>query len=191
MAENAIQKNTVIEDQDFHDFGPGDLAVYPAHGVGRIESIESQEIGGQKQDFYFMNIFKNNMVIMIPTKNVETVGLRSVISEEDVAKIYEVIQNKGDGSYDKKSWNYRHKVYMDMIRTGSLFEVARVFRDLQRLKLKKELSFGERKLLDMSRELMLKELSAAKQTDEKTIQVEIESLFKAKKNTKDKSSKQK
>jgi CarD family transcriptional regulator len=178
MPENAIQKSRCVEDQEYHDFCPGDLAVYPAHGVGRIESIESQDIGGHTQDFYFMNVFKNDMVIMIPTKNVESVGLRNVVSEEDISRIYEILQSKSDKVPTGKSWNYRHKTYMDMIRTGSLYEVAKVFRDLYLLRMSKELSFGERKILDMSQELLLKELSAAKDKDEKCVMTEIDGLFK-------------
>jgi len=86
MAEKAIKNKDSVEGQEQKTFNPGDLAVYPAHGVGMIESIESREIGGEKMNFYIMKIIENNMVIMIPTKNVTSVGLRSVINKKDIKK---------------------------------------------------------------------------------------------------------
>lgn len=178
MAQTAAQKNTNIDDQqELASFRPGDLAVYPSHGIGRIESIESQVIGGQKQDFYFMNIFQNNMVIMIPTKNVKSVGLRGVIRKEEVENIYKIIGEKSKLSQGNQSWNIRQKAYMEMIKSGSLYEVAKVFRDLYRLKLSKKLSFGERRILEMASTLLLKEISATKNQDEKSTLAELEGLF--------------
>jgi CarD family transcriptional regulator len=117
------------------------------------------------------------MVIMIPTSNVESVGLRDIIDKEEVAKIYDVMKSKKDGVVDNQTWNRRYREYMDKIKTGSLYDVAEVFRDLFLLKLTKDLSFGERKLYDTAQILLVKELSTAKKTDEKSILVEIESLF--------------
>lgn len=172
MAENAVK-----QEQACQEFNPGDLAVYPAHGVGRIEAIESREIGGNRQDFYIMKILENSMVIMIPTKNVSSVGLRSVIHKNDVDKVYEIITSKRENTIDNQTWNRRYREYMDKIKTGSLYDVAEVFRDLFMLKLTKDLSFGERKLLDTAQGLLLKELCTAKNKDEKAVMEEIESLF--------------
>ncbi len=158
-------------------FRVGDLAVYPAHGVGRIESIESKEINGEEHDFYIMKILENNMVIMIPIRNVESVGLRNVIHKDEVPDIYEVMKTKRDSPIDNQTWNRRYREYMDKIKTGSLYDVAEVFRDLFLLKLTKDLSFGERKLYDTAQVLLVKELSTARNTDEQTILSEIEHLF--------------
>ena len=76
------------------EFQAGDLAVYPAHGVGRIEAIESRVINGEEHDFYIMKVLESSMVIMIPTRNVESVGLRDVIGEDEVPKVYEIMQQK-------------------------------------------------------------------------------------------------
>jgi CarD family transcriptional regulator len=167
----------VKEEQTMREFTPGDLAVYPAHGVGRIEAVESKDIGGNKQDFYIMKILENSMVIMIPTKNVDSVGLRDVINEEDIHKIYAVMQVREGSPLDNQTWNRRYREYMDKIKTGSLYDVAEVFRDLFLLKLSKDLSFGERKLLDTARSLLLNELCTAKNKDEEAVMCEIESLF--------------
>jgi CarD family transcriptional regulator len=158
-------------------FAVGDLAVYPAHGVGRIEAIESRSVNGEKHDFYIMKVLENGMVIMIPTWNVESVGLRVVIDEKDIPKIYQVMQTSPENPTDSQTWNRRYREYMDKIKTGSLYEVAEVFRDLFLLKLSKDLSFGERKLYDTAQGLLVKELSTAANTDEKTILNRIESLF--------------
>ncbi|RJQ77963.1 MAG: CarD family transcriptional regulator [Desulfobacteraceae bacterium] len=160
-------------------FKVGDLAVYPAHGVGRIEAIETRVVNGEKHDFYIMKILENNMVIMIPTWNVESVGLRDVIGEKEIPKIMDVIKAKRDLTVDNQTWNRRYREYMDKIKTGSLYEVAEVFRDLSLLKMNKDLSFGERKLYDTAYTLLIKELSTAKNSDEKTVVSEIEALFAA------------
>jgi CarD family transcriptional regulator len=160
-------------------FQVGDLAVYPAHGVGRIEAIESRVINGEKHDFYIMKILENNMVIMIPTSNVQSVGLRDVISAKEIPKVMDVIKAKRELAVDNQTWNRRYREYMDKIKTGSLFEVAEVFRDLSLLKMNKDLSFGERKLYDTAHTLLIKELSTAKKVDEKSVVSEIEALFAA------------
>jgi len=159
------------------EFRVGDLAVYPAHGVGKIESIESRVVNGQKHDFYIMKILENGMVIMIPTMNVDSVGLREVIHESEVSEIYSILTQKKDDIFDNQTWNRRYKEYMDKIKTGSLHDVAEVFRDLFLLKLVKDLSFGERKLLDTAKGLLLRELCTAKNIDENTMWGEIETLF--------------
>jgi CarD family transcriptional regulator len=158
------------------EFLKGDVAVYPAHGVGYIESIESKEINGDTLNFYMMKIVENGMVIMIPTSNVESVGLRELIPETEVPEVYKVMREKAQGS-DNQTWNRRYREYMDKIKTGSIYDVAEVFRDLFQLKLEKDLSFGERKLLDTAQNLLVQELSMAKDVDEKSMMQEIESLF--------------
>ncbi|MBT7261791.1 MAG: CarD family transcriptional regulator [Desulfobacula sp.] len=158
------------------EFFKGDLAVYPAHGVGCIESIESKEINGDTMNFYMMKIVENGMVIMIPTSNVESVGLREVIPETEVPEVYKVMLEKAQGA-DNQTWNRRYREYMDKIKTGSIYDVAEVFRDLFQLKLEKDLSFGERKLLDTAQNLLVQELSTAKDIDEKSMMQEIEDLF--------------
>ena len=158
-------------------FKVGDLAVYPAHGVGRIESIDSRVINGETHDFYIMKVLENGMVIMIPTDNVDSVGLREIIGKDEIPKIYDVLKKDRDSPADSQTWNRRYREYMDKIKTGSLYDVAEVFRDLFLLRLAKDLSFGERKLFDTATALLLRELSTAKETDEETVMAEIEALF--------------
>lgn len=173
------KKKTKTNQKNSKTFNVGDLAVYPAHGVGRIEAIESKVISGESHDFYILKVLENDMVIMIPTNNVDSVGLRDVISEHEIPDVYEVMRKKRETSIDNQTWNRRYREYMDKIKTGSLYEVAEVFRDLFLLKNTKDLSFGERKLYDTAQVLLVKELSTAKNTDEQTILSEIECLFSA------------
>lgn len=157
-------------------FKVGDLAVYPAHGVGLIERIESQEISGCRQDFYVMRILDNGMIIMIPTNNVANVGLREIIEHSEVTKLYSILK-KRDVPIDNQTWNRRYREYMDKIKTGSVFEVAEVYRDLLILKIEKDLSFGERKMLDTARNLLVKEISLAKKVDEEQVEKELDNIF--------------
>jgi len=158
-------------------FKVGDLAVYPAHGVGRIESIEARNLYGAKQNFYIMRILENNMIIMIPISSANNVGLREIIKEEEVSKIFKILKVK-DIELDNQSWNRRYREYMEKIKTGSVFEVAQVLRDLFLLKLGKELSFGERKMLDTAKSLLVKEISIAKKMEENKVEENIKRIFK-------------
>lgn len=157
-------------------FKLGDLAVYPAHGVGVIEKIETREISGCRQDFYVMRILDNDMIIMIPTSNVNNVGLREIIGRTEVPKLYSILKKK-DVSIDNQTWNRRYREYMDKIKTGSVFEVAEVYRDLLILKVEKDLSFGERKMLDTARNLLVKEISLAKEIREDQVKKDLDKIF--------------
>jgi CarD family transcriptional regulator len=177
MTEKKAKESVKTKKSKMRTFQVGDLAVYPAHGVGEIISIESRVINGEKHDFYIMKVVENGMTIMIPTNNVESVGLRDVIPKKEIPKVYAVMQSKKEANTDNQTWNRRYREYMDKIKTGSLYDVAEVFRDLFLLKLTKDLSFGERKLYDTAQILLVKELSTAKKADEKAVLSEIESLF--------------
>jgi CarD family transcriptional regulator len=159
-------------------FKVGDMAVYPAHGVGEVKSIESREILGSKQTFYVLQILDSGMKIMVPTANVSTVGLREIISESEVDDVYTILKER-DVKIDNQTWNRRYREYMDKIKTGSVYEIAEVVRDLYLLKFEKELSFGERKMLDTAKNLLVKELAICEDRDEEEIEEEINEIFKS------------
>jgi CarD family transcriptional regulator len=177
MDGKRVKEQAATSKQKIRKFQVGDLAVYPAHGVGMIEAIESKVINGKKHIFYIMKVLENSMVIMIPTRNVEQVGLRDIIDKKDIPKVYAVMKNKTEGPAEPQTWNRRYRDYMDKIKTGSLYDVAEVFRDLSLLKYTKDLSFGERKLYDTAQLLLVSELSTARKTNEETIISEIKSFF--------------
>ncbi len=157
-------------------FNVGDKAVYPAHGVAEVVGLETREIGGNKLTFYILKILETGMKIMVPTRNVAAVGLREVISETDVKEVYNILKSK-EIAVEGQTWNRRYREYMDKIKTGSVFEIAEVLRDLCVLRAGKELSFGERKMLDTARQLLVKELAIAKGTKETKIEAELEKIF--------------
>jgi len=156
-------------------FKVGDLAVYPAHGVGIIERIENKEISGFHEDFFVMRILENNMIIMIPSSNTKNVGLRELIDQTEVSKVFSILKNRDMYVDDSQTWNRRYRDYMDKIKSGSVFEVAEVYRDLSTIKQDKELSFGERKMLDTARSLLVKEISLAKNMKEEDVERDIQS----------------
>lgn len=157
-------------------FKIGEMAVYPAHGVGVIEAIESRDISGNKQDYYIMRLLSNGMTIMIPTDNAQSVGLREVIPFKEISKVYKILKDR-DVEIDNQAWNRRYREYMEKIKTGSVFEIATVLRDLYLLKSEKDLSFGERRMLDTARSLLIKELSIAKKSPEEHIEKDLRSIF--------------
>jgi CarD family transcriptional regulator len=157
-------------------FKIGDLAVYPAQGVGVIEAIENREVGGNRQLFYIMKIMGNGMKIMIPMDSAKAVGLREVILETEIPKVYAILRNK-DVTIDKQTWNKRYREYLEKIKTGSVFEIARVLRDLFILKSDKNLSFGERKMMDTAKSLLIKEISVASNAEETKIEEDLKVIF--------------
>jgi len=157
-------------------FKIGDKAVYPAHGVGVIEGIEAREIAGIKQKFYVLKIMENGMTIMVPTSNADNIGMREVIAADKIHQVYDILQ-EDDVKLDSQTWNRRYREYMGKIKTGSVFEVAKVLRDLSILKHTKSLSFGERKMFDIAKSLLVKELAVSKNEPEERIEAEITEMF--------------
>lgn len=157
-------------------FKVGDKAVYPGQGVGEVLGIEHKEVAGQRQSFYVLRILENGMKIMIPINKVGSVGLREIIDDEAVKKVYSILE-LDEVSVDATTWNRRYREYMEKIKTGSVFEIAEVMRDLYRLRTDKDLSFGERKMLDTARSLLIKELSLAKNCDEEQIEDDLKRIF--------------
>lgn len=157
-------------------FKVGEKVVYPAHGVGVIDSIENKVVSGTERQFYMLRILDSDMTIMIPTENVDAVGLRCVIGKDMVNKVYKILREK-KVEIDQQTWNRRYREYTEKIKTGSVLEIATVLRDLFVLKADKELSFGERKMLDTARNLLVKELSIARAHPEEKIIEELTDIF--------------
>ena len=160
-------------------FKIGDLAVYPAQGVGIIERIEQKKISGCQEDFFVMRILENNMIIMIPSSNVANVGLRQIIDRKEVSKVFSILKERDICVDDNQTWNRRYRDYMEKIKSGSVYEVAEVYRDLTNIQQDKELSFGERKMLDTARSLLIKEISLAKNMKEEDVERDIQLNFSA------------
>ncbi|MEZ4601207.1 MAG: CarD family transcriptional regulator [Syntrophotaleaceae bacterium] len=158
-------------------FKVGDLAVYPAQGVGIIEAIESREFVGERHEFYVLRIMDSDMTIMIPVDNAGAVGMRTLIEKDRVASIYDILGDKPEDGHSLASWSRRQRGYNEKIKSGDLFEVAEVLRDLYLIKEEKELSYGEKKVLELARKLLVKEVALVAGTDEDRVVERVESLF--------------
>ncbi len=157
-------------------FAEGDMAVYPAHGVGVIKAIETQSIAGIDQTFYVLEILENGMTIMIPTASSDNVGLRAIVSKRQVDEVIDILEDRST-EIGTQTWNRRYRDYMEKIKTGSVYEVAEVLRDLFLLSVDKDLSYGEKKMLDTAKSLLVKELSLAQDVDEAMVLERIDTIF--------------
>jgi len=158
------------------NFKIGDKAVYPAQGVTEITGIESKEISGNQEIFYVLKVLDTEKKIMVPVAKVESVGLREVIGQPEVDRVYEVLKER-EVSIDQTTWNRRYRRYVEKLKTGSVFDVAEVVRDLSLLRSEKLLSFGERKMLDTAKCLLTKELGVAQAVSEDDILEDIKEIF--------------
>ena len=160
------------------EFKVGDKAVYPGHGVGVVKDVEIIDFDGTEQTMYVLKILDNGMTIKVPIHNASALGVRAVISQHQVNKVYEVLRDR-DVPPDNQTWNRRYREYLNKIQTGDPIEVAKVLRDLALLRRKKNLSFGERKMFDQASSLLVQEIAVAKDTNESTVQEEIDEIFKS------------
>lgn len=155
------------------EFKIGDKAVYPAHGVAEVVGLEKKEINAAVCSFYVLKVLATGMQILVPRDKADQVGLRPVASASEIDEVFDILREK-DIHIDKQTWNRRYRGFMEKIKTGSLFDVAEVYRDLYRLKTSKVLSFGERKMLDNAKQLIVKELAVARKWPEAKVEQELE-----------------
>ncbi|MBM4362254.1 MAG: CarD family transcriptional regulator [Deltaproteobacteria bacterium] len=158
------------------EFKVGDKAVYPAQGVAEVISIDEKDIAGSRQRFYVLRILDTDRKILVPVSNAGAVGLRQVITEEEIREIFDILRERTLG-FDTQTWNRRYRGFMDKIKTGSIYDAAEVLRDLYRLKANKQLSFGERRMLETARTLIVKEIAVARSQTETQVKDEIEGIF--------------
>jgi CarD family transcriptional regulator len=159
-------------------FSIDQLVVYPAQGVGRIESITSQEVGGVTNNYFVIRILNNEGTLMVPVDNASNVGLRSICDPEYGQMVIQSMHDWSDfKGYSGQNWNKRYREYSDKLKTGDLAEVAYVLKELILISQDKELSFGERRLMEQAMNLITMELSCAFEKEQYEIRSEIESIF--------------
>lgn len=156
-------------------FKVGDKVVYPMHGAGVIEAIEEREILGQKRKYYIMRFPLGNMKVMLPLESEETVGLREVIDEKGVQKVFKIL--KEETKDDEENWTRRCRANLEKIRSGNIYEVARVVNLLTRREHDKGLSTGERKMLDNARQILISELAMVRNYEKKQVETMLEKLL--------------
>ena len=156
----------------------GEMAVYPAHGAVVVDRIETKDISGIKKTFYILKVLNSDITVMVPTDNVVAVGLRPIISRKEVRGIYEILKKREANSLNGyRSWNKRYRQYAEKLKSGNLTEVAEVLRDIHLLQDEKELSFGERRMMDTARNLLVTEISIAKDAGKEVVTRELEKLL--------------
>jgi CarD family transcriptional regulator len=155
----------------------GDNAVHPRHGVGEVVAIEIRDLGGAKGEFYVLRLLDDpTKKIMVPVGATTNAGLRAIMSADEADHVLETMRAK-EVAVNEHPWSRRFRAYTEMINSGSPFEVAKVLRDMYRLKFDKDLSFGERRLLDQARSLLMKELALAKRIPESELLAEVAQIF--------------
>jgi CarD family transcriptional regulator len=153
-------------------FKVDDVVVYPAHGVAEIESIEEREISGTKLSFMIMKVLDTQMTVMVPLTNIHNVGIRPLIGKGEIDKVYNILKQK-DVQIDNQTWNRRYREYMEKIKSGNATEIAEVLRDLNILKKGKELSFGERKMYDTAKTLLVNEIFISRKLEKSAVEKKI------------------
>jgi len=157
-------------------FRIGDRAVYPAHGVAEIVGIESREVSGNQETFYLLRLVDTDRRILVPLSKMHKVGLRQVIPSEEVPRVFGVLRSK-PGRIPRQNWNRRYRGYIEKLKSGSVYDVAEVMRDLYLMRYEKPLSTGERRLLDTARELLVKEIAVSTSGAAAEVEKEIEAIF--------------
>ena len=145
-------------------FKIGDKVVYPMHGAGIIEQIEEKEILGEKRKYYVMRMPIGDMKVMIPVDNIEEIGIREIINDEDMGKVLTIL--RGDKTKMPQNWNRRYRMNMEKIKSGDIFEIASVVRNLMLRDAEKTLSTGERKMLNNAKQMLVSEIVLVSDTDQ-------------------------
>lgn len=159
-----------------HHFQVGDWAVHPSHGVGKVERIEEKDLGGTVSEVYVLEIRGSDLKVIVPKMAASRVGLRPVMSREEAESLFDVLA-AAESAVKAQPWNRRFRAYSEMLSSGSPTEIAKVLRDMHRLKFDKELSFGERRLLDQALSLLKEEMALATESSADEVDVRINDIF--------------
>lgn len=159
------------------DFAVGDMTVYQGRGIGQITDIGTLEVAGTTLKVYTVTM-DSGAIVRIPTNKAQSVGLRAVTPPDEIPAIYAVLRQQGQQPKDK-TWNRRYRVYSEKLRSGSVSDIAEVLRDLVFLSGTKDLSYGEKQMLEQARSLIVKEVSLATERTEDVVEQELDTLFKA------------
>ena len=147
------------------DFTVGEVVVYPHHGAARIADIEKREMGGEELDFLVLNILQSDLSVRVPIKNAELVGVRDVVGEEGLRKVFSVLRETD--VEEAGNWSRRYKANQERLASGDINKVAEVVRDLWRRDQGRGVSAGEKRLLGKALQILVGELALAEPVDEK------------------------
>jgi CarD family transcriptional regulator len=159
-------------------FDIGDKVVYPMHGAGVIEGIEEKEILGQRKKYFVMRMPIGDMKVMVPMENVDHIGLRQVVGNEAVNRVMNILGERDTEL--QTNWNQRYRANMDKMKSGDIYELADVVRNLMIRDRSKGLSTGERKMLDQAKQILISELALVKDMESKDVFTMLDGLVKKK-----------
>ncbi|MBW4827806.1 MAG: CarD family transcriptional regulator [Clostridiaceae bacterium] len=145
-------------------FDIGDKIVYPMHGAGIIVAIEEKEVLGEKRKYYIMKMPIGDMKVMVPVDNVEDIGIREIVENDDIDRVFAVLS--GNQTKMPQNWNRRYRINMDKIKSGNIFEIASVVRNLMIRDREKGLSTGERKMLNSAKQMLVSEIVLSKEIEQ-------------------------
>jgi len=170
-----IEELETVRELEFIEFELGDHVVYPHHGAGKVLKKEQKEMFGEKREYLTIKILHNDMTVMVPTENAALAGLRRVIDEETVQKVLAVLQD--EVSEMPKNWNRRFKHNRDKIKTGDIYELAEVVRNLALRESEKGLSTGEKQMFTRAKKILASELMYALDKDEDEAESYLDDLL--------------
>jgi len=176
LVKGRLPGDPVAVPTKFQTFKAGEMAVHPKHGVGEVTEVEERDLGGKRAQFYVLKIVDTGLKVMVPTDAAERVGLRPIMKKKEAQKIFDILKTP-EVAVDVQPWNRRFRAYTEMLKSGLPSEIAKVLRDMYRLKFDKDLSFGERRLLDQARSLLVQELALAKKVKPDSIEGEIQQIL--------------
>ncbi len=175
LVEGQLEELEPVEPVPHIEFEVGDNVVYPHHGAGKVLRKEVKEILGEKREYLTIKILHNDMTVMVPTENAALAGLRRVIDEETVKKVLAVLQD--ECSEMPKNWNRRFKHNRDKIKTGDIYELAEVVRNLAIRESEKGLSTGEKQMFTRAKKILASELMYALEMDEEEVEEHLYALL--------------
>ncbi len=174
-ADSLLEEIEVTREVEFIEFELGDNVVYPHHGAGKVERKENMEVLGETREYLTIKILHNDMTVKVPTENAALAGLRRVIDEETVKKVLDVLQ--AEVSEMPKNWNRRFKHNRDKIKTGDIYELAEVVRNLALRESQKGLSTGEKQMFTRAKKILASELMYALDKDEEEAEGYLDELL--------------
>ncbi len=157
------------------EFKIGDRVIYPNQGVGIVQDICKRNVAGRQHEFYLLRIPANNSTVMIPVGNANHVGLRRLCSEKQLETLFEILQH--DFAEPDPDWKNRYKDNVEKMKTGSIFEVAEVLKNLYFLSYQKSLSFREKKMFDRARQLVISEIATVKEQSLGEVETLVDQLL--------------
>ncbi len=148
-----------------YTFQVGEKAVYPAQGVAEVIGIESKDVGGSAEIFFVLRVYDTDKRILVPVKKADTCGMRHLMTLDDIDRVFAIVSEEGV-VVEQQTWNRRYRKYLEMIKTGSAEDLARVIRDLNTLRASKPLSFGEKKIIETAVDLLVREIALVRSEPE-------------------------